>query len=196
MNFESIVQLAHQHTEWGVAVLAFLDACISPILPDIVFIPASLANPKQAINLALIATLAATLGSFAGYFIGHQFSDYAQRKVIPPKNMAYIRNLVDKYGVWAVFWGAMAPIPYKIVAISAGVLRLNFWLFTIATILGRAKRFLMFGIPIYWFGPSVLPLVHKYMKQTAIVMAIVMIVGLAYWYYRRRSGISKRNLTL
>lgn len=194
MDFHNLLQIAEQHTELGVVVLSFLDACISPILPDIILIPASIADPQSAIYLALLATIAATLGSFVGYFIGYQFSDYAQQKIIPAKHMEHIRNLVDKYGAWAVFWGAMAPIPYKIVAISAGVLRLNLWLFTLATVLGRAKRFLIVGIPIYLFGPSILPVVRHYSKQAALVLAICMIGGAIYLYYRHRVRVNKNSL--
>lgn len=185
--FNDLLALAQQNADWGVAILSFLDACVSPIVPDIIFIPASIANPKHAIWLAWIATIAATLGAFLGYFIGYQFSDYAQRKIIPKKHMDQIRNLVDKYGGWAVFWGAMAPIPYKFVAISAGVLRLNLGLFALATFLGRAKRFLLFGIPVYYFGPTIIPVVIKYSKQAAVVMLIMLLLFIAYVYYRRRN---------
>lgn len=195
MDFHNLLQIAQEHTEVGIFILSFLDACISPILPDIIFIPAIIAKPSSAIYLALLATVAATLGSFVGYFIGYQFSDYAQRKIIPPKHMQYIRNLVDKYGGWAVFFGAMAPIPYKIVAISAGVLRLNIWLYTLATILGRAKRFLIIGIPVYFFGPLVLPLIQKYSKLVAASLAIIMLVSILYLYYRYKATNKKIKLT-
>lgn len=191
MIFHNLLQLAQEHADWGVAILAFLDACVSPIVPDIVFIPASIANPENAIKLSIIATIAATLGSFLGYFIGYQFSDYAQRKIIPKKHMDQIRNLVDKYGGWAVFWGAMAPIPYKFVAISAGVLRLNIWLYALATFLGRAKRFLIIGIPVYYFGPTVIPVVIKYSKQAALVLAIIMFAAIGYLYYRHKVSAKK-----
>ena len=194
MDLQNLLQIVQQHTELGVVILSFLDACISPIIPDVVLIPASIANPHQAIYLAMLATIAATIGSFVGYFIGCQFSDYAQQKIIPHQHMEYIRGLVDKYGAWAVFWGAMAPIPYKIVAISAGVLRLNIWLFALATFLGRAKRFLIFGIPIYFFGPSVVPIVRHYSKQAAIFFAVVMLAGAIYLYYRRRLYTNKKTM--
>lgn len=188
MNFHALLSLAQEHADYGVAILSFLDACVSPIVPDIVLIPAIIANPQSALRLSIIATIAATLGSFLGYFIGYQFSDYAQRKVIPKKHMDRIRSLVDRYGGWAVFWGAMAPIPYKFVAISAGVLRLNIWLFLLATFLGRAKRFLLIGIPVYYFGPTVIPIVLQYSKQAAIVLAILMFIAIGYLYYRHRAS--------
>lgn len=186
--FQSLLTFFQQNSELGVAILSFLDACISPIVPDIIFIPASIANPENALKLAWIATFAATFGAFFGYFIGYQFSDYAQRKIIPKKHMDYVRNLVDKYGVWAVFWGAMAPIPYKFVAISAGILRLNLGLYAIATFLGRAKRFLIIGIPVHYFGPTVIPLVLEYSKQAAILLAILLVIFIAYLYYRKKQN--------
>lgn len=189
INLDVIKAFAEQNIELGVFFLSFTDAFISPIVPDIVIIPASIANPSIALWLATLATIASVLGAFIGYFIGHKFSDFAQRKIIPKKHMDHIRSLVERYGGWAVFWAAMAPIPYKFVAISAGVLKINLKLFTIATILGRGKRFLIIGIAVHYLGPQVIPIIHEYSKQSAIALAIIILILIAYGYcrYKKRT---------
>lgn len=189
INLDVIKAFAEQNIELGVFLLSFTDAFISPIVPDIVIIPASIANPSIALWLATLATIASVLGAFIGYFIGHKFSDFAQRKIIPKKHMDHIRSLVERYGGWAVFWAAMAPIPYKFVAISAGVLKINLKLFTIATILGRGKRFLIIGIAVHYLGPQVIPIIHEYSKQSAIALAIIILILIAYGYcrYKKRT---------
>lgn len=191
--FEKLLQFAQDNIDVGVFILSFTDACISPIVPDIIIIPASIARPDTALWLAVIATVASVLGAFLGYFIGHKFSDFAQRKIIPKKHMDHIRSLVDNYGGWAVFWAAMAPIPYKFVAISAGVLKINLRLFTIATILGRGKRFLIIGLAVHYFGPHVIPLIEEYTKQSAIILGIIIILLCGYFYYRHKKNKSNNN---
>lgn len=185
---DSIIEVFREYGEWGVAILAFTDAFISPIVPDLLFIPMCLDAPETSIWLATIATVASVFGATVGYFIGVHFSDYAQKKIIPAKYMNNIKNLVDKYGGWAVFWAAMAPIPYKFVALSSGILKINFTLFIFATILGRAKRFFLFGLPIYYFGPQVLPTIQKYSVQSMIFFVGLMIIFLGWLWYKKRNG--------
>ena len=192
INLDVIKAFAEQNIELGVFLLSFTDAFISPIVPDIVIIPASIANPSIALWLATLATIASVLGAFIGYFIGHKFSDFAQRKIIPKKHMDHIRSLVERYGDWTVFWAAMAPIPYKFVAISAGVLKINLKLFTIATILGRGKRFLIIGIAVHYLGPQVIPIIHEYSKQSAIALAIIILILTAYGYCRYKKRTSAK----
>ena len=192
INLDVIKAFAEQNIELGVFLLSFTDAFISPIVPDIVIIPASIANPSIALWLATLATIASVLGAFIGYFIGHKFSDFAQRKIIPKKHMDHIRSLVERYGGWAVFWAAMAPIPYKFVAISAGVLKINLKLFTIATILGRGKRFLIIGFAVHYLGPQVIPIIHEYSKQSAIALAIIILILTAYGYCRYKKRTSAK----
>lgn len=183
--FDHILEIIKSFGEWGMAFLAFSDAFFSPIVPDILLIPMCLAAPERAIFLTGLATLASVLGACIGYGIGHRFGPFAQAKLIPPKHMRTIQELMDKHGGWAVFWGAMAPIPYKFVAISSGILNINFRLFLLATILGRAKRFLLMGIAVYYVGPHAIKLMEKYTLPGAIALAVLL--GLAgYWYIRRQ----------
>ena len=191
INLDNIIAIAEQNIDLGVFLLSFTDAFISPIVPDNVIIPASIANPQNALWLATLATIASVLGAFIGYFIGHKFSNFAQQKIIPKKHMEHIRSLVERYGGWAVFWAAMAPIPYKFVAISAGVLKINLKLFTLATVLGRGKRFLIIGIAVHYLGPQVIPIIHKYSQQSAIALALVILILVGYGYFRYR----KKKLT-
>src|SRR5210317_885558 len=51
-------------------ILSFAEASFFPIPPDVMLIPMCLAKPKQAWNLALIATIASVLGGMLGYVIG------------------------------------------------------------------------------------------------------------------------------
>ena len=137
-------------------ILAFVESFISPILPDVLLIPMCLANPSMAIYYAGATTLASVVGGFIGYSIGAWLGPVAVNRFIPKRHWDRIKNLAEKHGGWAVFWGAIAPIPYKFVSISAGVLGLNRRLFLLITILGRSKRFLLIGILLYYVGPSVL----------------------------------------
>ena len=192
--FDSFFAFIKSTGDWGLAVLSFADAFISPIVPDVLLIPMCLATPERGLWLGGIATAASVLGACIGYGIGHCFGPFAQAKLIPAKHMKTIQALMDKHGGWAVFWGALAPIPYKFVAISAGILKINFRLFLFATFLGRAKRFLLIGALAYYVGPHAISLMEKYTWPGAILLVLV-ISGLAYWYIRRQKRKSVDCLT-
>ena len=183
--FDGLLEIIKSFGDWGMAFLAFSDAFMSPIVPDIVLIPMCLTSPERALWLTSLATVASVLGACIGYGIGHRFGPFAQAKLIPPKHMRTIQGLMDKHGGWAVFWGAMAPIPYKFVAISSGILNINFRLFLLATILGRAKRFLIMGIAVHYIGPHAIKLMEKYTLPGALIL--ITVLGLTgYWYVRRQ----------
>jgi len=153
---QQILQFFQENGLAGLMILAFVESFISPILPDVLLIPMCLANPSMAIYYAGATTLASVVGGFIGYSIGAWLGPVAVNRFIPKRHWDRIKNLAEKHGGWAVFWGAIAPIPYKFVSISAGVLGLNRRLFLLITILGRSKRFLLIGILLYYVGPSVL----------------------------------------
>ena len=183
--FDAFLAFMESAGDWGLVFLAFADACISPVVPDILLIPMCLANPERGLWLGGIATVASVLGACIGYGIGHCFGPFAQAKLIPAKHMKTIQDLMDKHGGWAVFWGALAPIPYKFVAISSGILKINFRLFLLATFLGRAKRFLLIGAAAYYLGPHAISLMEKYTWPGAIALVVAISV-FAYWYTRRQ----------
>lgn len=183
---EQIIQFCQQHGLLGLMLLAFTDSFISPIMPDIIMVPLCLANPDKAIFYSGMATLASVAGGFIGFSAGSKLGPAVIERFVPRKHWEHIRNLVEKHGGWAIFWGAIAPIPYKFVSISAGVLGVNMRLFLIVTILGRAKRFLLEGILIYYFGPPLIAIWEEYSDYAIWIaggVVILTILGTRLLHY-------------
>jgi undecaprenyl-diphosphatase len=169
----------------GLFVISFVESFISPILPDVLLIPMALANPDQAIYYSIVATGASVLGGFIGYGVGFRFGLPIMQKVVPPQHVETIHGWLEKYGGWAVWLAAMAPIPYKFVSITAGVFKVNLFVFTIASILGRAKRFLVEGILIYYYGDQAVELIARYMKDFLHGFLLLVVMGVSYCVWRR-----------
>ena len=187
---EQIVDLLQQYGLAGLFILSFCESVFSPILPDIMLIPMALAVPEQAIYYSLVATGASVLGGVVGFGVGHRFGPPLVKRYVSPQHSARIDALMERYGGWAVWIAAMAPIPYKFVCISAGAFRVHFGIFMLASFFGRAKRFLLEGVLIYFYGPTAVRLINEYSTTSLYIfggLAVVLVAG--YWlrsYLKRK----------
>jgi len=158
---EQLIQFFQHYGTLGLFMISFLESFCSPLLPDLLLIPMAVSTPEKAIYYSLVATLASVLGGVAGYYLGNRLGLPIAKRVMPQQYIRTIDIWLKKYGAWAVFIFALAPIPYKFVSISAGVFKINLITFLIASILGRAKRFLLLGILIYYYGPKAVQIIHN-----------------------------------
>jgi membrane protein YqaA with SNARE-associated domain len=173
---EQIVDLLGQYGLIGLIIISFTESFISPILPDILLIPMALAEPEKAIYYSAVATGASILGGLVGYLAGRRFGLPIIQKFVPQKHVDRIQHWVTNYGVWAILLASLAPIPFKFVSISAGVFRLNMTLFLFAATLGRAKRFLLEGVLIYYYGPYAMELLKEFSDTTLIATGVIAVI--------------------
>src|SRR4029453_8392527 len=61
---------ARKTAELWLAVIAFVESSVFLVPADILFLPMALARPERAYRYAVVATIASTLGSIAGYLLG------------------------------------------------------------------------------------------------------------------------------
>ncbi len=162
-------------TDWAILVLivgTFLESLISPIPPDPLLIAMSVLQPSLSIYFALVATIASVLGALLGHWIGKKYGRLVLRKFVSEDKILVGEKLFDKYGVWAVLLAAITPIPYKVFAILAGVLKLDVKRFLIASIIGRGIRYLSFGIVLYFFGEDIRVLMEDYFDNLTLLIII------------------------
>lgn len=174
---EQIIIFFQHYGTVGLFVVSFIESFISPILPDLILIPMALSTPEKAIYYSMIATVASVLGGIIGYFIGDRLGLPVLQKYAPAKHIETIHNWLEKYGGWAIFFAAMAPIPFKFVSISAGVFRVNKLVFLLAAVFGRGKRFLLEGILIFYYGPRAVELIKNYSNNFIIGFGVVAVIG-------------------
>lgn len=172
---------------WGLFLISFIESFISPILPDVMLIPMMLSMPDKAVYYSAVVTTASVLGGFIGYGIGARFGQLALNRFVPEQYTAKIKYWFDRYGGWAIFLAAMAPIPYKFVCISAGTFRTNIFVFTIASVVGRSKRFLLLGILFHYYGPAALKMLNMIPEQWVLLGLLAMTMILGAFYYRKYS---------
>lgn len=186
---EYIIQLLESWGLIGLIVASFAESIFSPILPDFLLIPLSLANPKNAIFYGMVATVVSVVGGILGYWLGVKYGLPLVQKMVPKKYLKIIDDFTQHNAGWAVFLAAMSPIPYKFVSITSGALRIPLGIFLFASFCGRAKRFLLEGILIYYFGEAAKEMIKNMMDNILMASGILLVViVLGYWiYYQKKS---------
>jgi membrane protein YqaA with SNARE-associated domain len=168
---------------WALFILAFSESSFFPIPPDVLLIALAVAKPKKAFHYAAICSIGSVLGGCLGYLIGWQFMASLGEKIIELYGLGdkiqQIEALYNQYDAWAVGIAGFTPIPYKVFTISAGMFKINFLVFILASFVSRSARFFILGGLIYIFGPKIQAFIDRYFNILAIAFTILLIAGFA-----------------
>jgi membrane protein YqaA with SNARE-associated domain len=173
------------HGERALFLLSFAESSCFPIPPDVLLGPLSLGAPKKWFRFATICSIASVLGGILGYCIGMFLWQHISGWVfthlgaigMTEKNFELFKNWYDKYDFWIVFTCGFTPLPYKVCTISAGVAKINFAGFIIASILSRSARFYLVAGLFGWKGEKVRPFIEKYFNWLSLLFMILLIGG-------------------
>jgi len=161
--------------------LSFFESFILPFPPpDVLLAPMALKRPTQAMKFAVGTTIASVIGGVVGYLIGAYAFDWVESLINNWGYAAVLESttvLFKEWGFWAVLIAGFSPIPYKIFTISAGLLALSFWPFIMASVIGRGLRFCIVAYLLSRFGPSIEPVMMKYIERIGWLV-VVLFVGL------------------
>ena len=83
-----------------------------------------------------------------------------------------VERMFLKYGTWAILIAAFTPIPYKVFAITAGILEMNRRSFIIASIIGRGARFLLIGALVFIYGEEIQGFIESQFEIITILASV------------------------
>jgi membrane protein YqaA with SNARE-associated domain len=167
----------------ALGILSFAEASFFPIPPDPLLMALCLGAASRSLRFAAIATGASVAGGVLGYFLGAvawQFLGdffFAFVPGVSPEAFEGIREFFIRYDFWAVFLAGLTLIPYKVFTLSAGVFRINFPVFVLASVLSRGLRFFLVAGLIYKFGPPISRFIDKYFNLLTWVFGVLLILG-------------------
>lgn len=160
-------------------LISFAESSFFPIPPDLVLIPLILARPKKAYKIALYCTLSSIIGAYFGYYIGHALYEpialpilnfYDAMEAFQSFEKAYL-----SYGAWIVAGAGFTPFPYKVITITSGVVHLNLWVFTIASVLSRGGRFFLIAWLLKKYGEPMNIFIRKNLGWLSTLFFILLI---------------------
>ena len=181
---------------WAVAILvlnSFTESIFNPIPVDPLLIGMGILNPHLALLYAALATAASVIGALAGHWLGLRFGRPLVLKFISEKKVSRVEDMFQRYGSWAILIAAFTPIPYKVFAVTAGVLEMERRPFIVASIIGRGARFFLLGGLIFFFGQPIQQFIEERFELLTILFSILLVVGVMLVFFmtrwRRSNGV-------
>ena len=163
------------------AMVAFIESSFFPIPPDIMLIPMVLAMPDKAWKIASIATVASVLGGCFGYGIGVFGYELIAKPILEFYGYMHQFDVFQSYyhewGAWIVFGAGITPFPYKVITIASGVVDLNLWVFSLASVLARGMRFFLVAWLLKKYGEPMKDFIEKNLGKLSVLFLILLIGG-------------------
>ena len=161
-------------------LVAFLESFIFPIPPDIFLIFLVLAHRNKAFYLAFFCTIFSVAGGILGYFIGSIFFDSLGQGILDYYNLnekfSQFSENYEKFGNLIVAAGGFTPIPYKLITIFSGFVKIDFFEFTITSFFSRGARFFLIATLLYFFGKKIEELLIKKFGLISLILFLIILI--------------------
>ena len=168
-------------------LLSFADACCSPILPEVLYVPMILARPQMRWFYAFWCSASSVLGGIAGYWLGFWLWEHGLRE-FAFEHLGFdgwYQDISAWYGSNSFLWvwlGGFTPLPYKIFTVVAGVCheQVDFWVFLLASVTSRFPRIYLTVMLLDRFGKPALDLVTRQFSRFVLFLLVVALLIVAY----------------
>ena len=189
---------------WGYTGVFFLMAMESSIIPvpsEVVIPPAAFWAAQGKMDFTGVI-LAGTLGSYFGSAVSYWVSQwvglpilrrYGKYVLLPPDKLELAERWVQRFGVTGIFIARLLPVVRHLISIPAGILKMPFWSFSLATTIGAGLwcwvlaifgREVIGGNPELMQSPEAMVAVLK-AKLHWFVLAVValgLLYGFIIWF--------------
>ena len=176
-----------KHAERGLFLLAFAESSFFPIPPDVALGPMAGAHPEKWARLAFITMLGSVLGAFLGYAIGYFFAETLGKAILQLFGLwsAFDRFRANSVSVmpFVILLQGLIPVPYKLVTIACGMLKLPIWILIACSIVTRSVRFFAVAFLFKQYGPAMWPMVKQRIGLFAAAAAGLVVVAVVALHY-------------
>ena len=187
----------------GLFLLMMLENVFPPLPSEIILPFAGYLAYTGRFNLWLVATVGA-IGCNAGSGIVYWFGAIGARPflvrhgkymLISHREIETADRWFEKYGQWAVFFSRLLPLVRSLIALPAGVARMNFWKFHLFTFLGSWIWCFLLAYAGYELGEH-WPVLRTYFQRFDNVIGILLVLGvIAYVWIQLRRLRKERTAT-
>lgn len=146
---------------WGVGALMAMESSILPVPSEIVVPPAAISATQPGAQMSFWGVvLAGTIGSYLGSCCMYVCALLLGRPVIhrygkyffmPAHKVEKAEIFMRTYSTAGIFFARFLPVIRHLISIPAGLARVNFLTFSLATIIGSA----LWCTVLAWFGDKV-----------------------------------------
>ncbi|GBQ44803.1 SNARE associated golgi protein [Komagataeibacter europaeus] len=182
-----IALAASRHAVIWLAVIAFAEASVFPLPPDIMLVPMVLACRARAFRLAAICTVASVCGAVLGWVIGSFLLEYLAMPIVrfyhAQNTLLTLQERFREWGVWIILIKGLTPIPFKFVTIASGAAHLSLAPFLLACAVTRGARFFLLAALLRRFGAPIQAFIERRLPLVAGLFALALVGGIVALKY-------------
>ena len=206
-------QLLEHWSEWvltggyiGIIALMALGSTPVPLPAELVVPPAAFLAAQGRLSLTGVI-LASTLGAYLGAAVMYWLSRWLGRPLVvkfgrfilfPPKKLEEAEHWLARYEAGGIFFARLLPGVRHLISIPAGIVRMNFTIFSIWTLIGSAiscSILAYLGVRAQRAAPNLLNdpegLAHFVRGQSKwlllVVLAFAALYVLSMWLSKRKA---------
>lgn len=189
----------------GVFLLMAMESTILPVPSELVIPPAAFWAAQSELNggasgqmsfygVILAGTLGSYFGSALSYFIfqrvGKKLIDFAEKYLFVNKDkINMVEQIILTYGAPGVFISRLLPVVRHLISIPAGIFKMNFKKFSIATLTGSffwCSVLAIWGEKIIGKHPELLnspeEMMHVVRSELLVFVATIFAFGVLYGF--------------
>jgi membrane protein DedA with SNARE-associated domain len=194
---QDLVDLIFEWGYLGIFLLMVVESSFIPFPSEIVLIPAGYLASQGQMSITYIM-LSGVGGSLLGAFINYYLALLLGRKIlqkygkyffIKESALEKMEDYFAKHGHISTFTGRLIPGIRQLISIPAGLAKMNLAQFSLYTSLGAGIWALILTLLGYFIGENQ-ELLNQYLKQITVGI-IMLLIGLAYVYYRHQKNKDK-----
>jgi membrane protein YqaA with SNARE-associated domain len=170
-----------KQAERALAGISFAESSVFPIPPDPLLIAMVMAKPGLFLRHAAICTISSIFGGVFGYAIGLLLFSTVGAWIVNTyglqEEFVQIGIRYEENAFFTVFTAAFTPIPYKLITVSAGVFKINFIMFVLASLVGRGARFFLVATLMHHLGRRYKDSIEKYIDLLSVAFVVLLVLG-------------------
>ena len=195
-EFNEVILWLKDNPEWialGVFGAAFIEsfALIGVVIPGVVLlavISGMAASTLNVFELVLIAYVASFLADILSFLLGTSISKSID-KLWPfnkyPNLLVQGRTFVKRFGILGVFVGKFIGPIRPLLPLTAGSLGMNFKHFSIVEIFSSFLWALLYTVPGYYAGKSILDSQFNLNWLIAIIIGVAILIVIVRYFNRK-----------
>ncbi|HEU5120522.1 MAG TPA: DedA family protein [Candidatus Nitrosocosmicus sp.] len=203
-----ITSLVSSYGYLGLFIAAFAETIFPPIPSEVIFPLAGFIGFQsnftyfETFVMAVCGAVGATIGAVLIYFISLKIGRIAIIKIgkyvfVSERKIESAEKWFEKYGIYAVFLGRMAPGVRELISVPAGIAKMPIGKFTIFTFLGSLIWSIALVFSGYFLGNSWDKLSELLSKYFPILSALIIgiLTGVVIFYLVIKKKRKSSNTT-
>ncbi len=173
------------HANLWLGALFFLELFL--FLPlDAILVFFCLQNRRKTLLYGTVAAVASTLSGLMGYAVGFFLWDLVGSYVVPHlisiSLFTSISSHLQNHEGLAIFVGAFAPLPMKVISITSGVFHLSLPSYVLYFLAARLCRFFLIGGAMCLWGEKGKQFLERHFHRVIVVIGAKVAVAFALFW--------------